>query len=228
MREQNNYSELSDTPPAREEAPSVRLLFGRITDLQGSLFDVEAHAIDKAVPKRKREFCAGRTLARAGLNLLGIAQPPVAIPVSADRAPVWPKGFTGSITHTDSHCACAVAPTSAIRSIGIDMEKIGAVGPALWDHLFTPSEQFTLNACNIEEQLFLATLYFCAKEAFFKLQYPLTAAWLDFTDATVSEATAGIIRLTVNKNTPAGRVIPHQQGYYQVPVPGTVLCQFRH
>lgn len=204
------------------------MLFGRIAELQEPLVPPEPSAIEKAVPKRRQEFKAGRTLARSGLAQLGHQQPRIAIPALPDRSPAWPAGFTGSITHTDVNCACAIARTEAIAAVGIDMEVIGAVGPELWEKIFSSTEQADLQGRPIEEQLLYATLFFCAKEAFFKLQYTLTSAWLDFSDVTVTIAEPGRIDLAVKKTTPAGRIFPRQQGYYQMPVPDTVLCQFLH
>ncbi|WP_352542194.1 hypothetical protein [Mesorhizobium sp. M0018] len=58
-----------------------------------------------ALPLRGAEFLAGRAMADAALQALG--QLTTEIPIGPDRAPVWPKGSVGSITH-----ARGIAPVS--------------------------------------------------------------------------------------------------------------------
>ena len=67
----------------------------------------ERAAVAGAVASRQREFAGGRTCARRALLRLGHAAQP--IPVGACRAPVWPHGVVGSITHCSSFAAAAVA-----------------------------------------------------------------------------------------------------------------------
>ena len=81
----------------------VALVCGPIAAMQGELLPPEAQAIDHAVPKRRREFTAGRTAARRACARLGVWAG--ALPVAADRTPVWPEGVVGSISHSDLSCA---------------------------------------------------------------------------------------------------------------------------
>ena len=46
---------------------------------------------------RKLEFNMGRAYARSALSKLGVHD--ADLPMGGDRAPVWPEGLTGSITH---------------------------------------------------------------------------------------------------------------------------------
>lgn len=71
-----------------------------------------------ATPARLREFAAGRAAARAALAALG--HPPATLPMQAGRAPLWPPGIAGSLTH--SATACLVAVTAAPALIGLDIE----------------------------------------------------------------------------------------------------------
>lgn len=199
------------------------LLLGRIADLQAPLFPGEAAGIRHAVEKRRREFCAGRTLARQALSRLGLEQP-CALPIRDDRLPEWPAGFTGSLTHTDRFCACAVARCGKVQAVGIDMETCGQIQPSLWADLFTEGETKRLLVCP-DEQPFLATVMFCAKEAFYKLQYRLTSAWLGFTDVTVELVEPNRLTLTPAEGTPAAKAVPFMRGHYSQPFPDTVLCQ---
>lgn len=143
----------------------------------------ESLLLERAVPKRAREFAAGRLCARHAARHLGIGQ--ASLDVRADRRPQWPDGFTGSITHTDDYCAAAVAERWRIRAIGIDAEISGRVTPDLWGYLFLPLEIRWLESLPAAQQAHAATLMFSAKEAFYKCQYEVTQQWLEFQDVVL-------------------------------------------
>jgi 4'-phosphopantetheinyl transferase EntD len=121
-----------------------------------------------AVPHRRAEFAAGRAAATIAMQALGYPATP--IPIGPDRAPQWPFGISGSITHTRT-CALA-AVTRAPALIGIDLEPDDAVIPPMWDAVFLLSERALIDAA--PDPVRMATLIFCAKEATYKAQYPLT------------------------------------------------------
>jgi 4'-phosphopantetheinyl transferase EntD len=151
------------------------------------LFPEEAASVARAVEKRRWEFCAGRHCARRALAELGGAT--AAIVAAADRAPVWPDGFTGSITHTgaDKHgyAAAVVARTSAVRSLGLDAELAEPLDPELQTRVLTPTEQAFVSTLEPGQRGLVATLFFSAKEAFYKCQYPVTQRFLGFHDVEV-------------------------------------------
>jgi 4'-phosphopantetheinyl transferase EntD len=122
-----------------------------------------------ATEARRREFAAGRTAAAHALAALGIVAD---VPMGPDRAPIWPERICGSITHTRT-IALAVALKGG--SIGIDLETDGAVTPDLWPEILLPEERALAS-----QNPALATQLFCAKEAVFKAQYPLTKAMFGF------------------------------------------------
>lgn len=136
-----------------------------------------------AVPKRQREFAAGRTAAAAALLKLGIANQ--RIPVGPDRNPVWPAGVVGSITHTAGLAVAVVARQAEVAGLGIDLELNEALTPELWPSVLRPAEIDWVRTQPLPKQLCGATAIFCAKEAFYKLHYPLTQQWLEFLDAEV-------------------------------------------
>jgi 4'-phosphopantetheinyl transferase EntD len=149
-----------------------------------SLPSEEQQYLVRAVPKRIHEFAGGRACARAGLSQLGFA--PAALPMGADRAPVWPARTTGSITHTDGFCAAVVASRARIRALGLDAEPEDSVNPHLWHRICTAQELTTLKEQDQHSALAAATLIFSAKEAFYKCQYALTGQWLGFTDISIT------------------------------------------
>jgi 4'-phosphopantetheinyl transferase EntD len=62
-----------------------------------ALFPVELAFVARAVPQRRAEFATARHCARNALAELEVAPAPIL--TGANREPVWPHGFVGSITH---------------------------------------------------------------------------------------------------------------------------------
>lgn len=167
----------------------VAIAEGPIASNAGALLASEEQEVAKAVTKRRLEFSAGRTLARAALAQLG--HKAVVIPRGNDRAPVWPAGITGSITHTDTYCAAAVARTGdGIQAVGIDLEPMESLEEELWP-MIAKHELDWLCTCDALERGILARAIFCAKECAFKVQFPLTGVLLEFCDFAVSIDRAG-------------------------------------
>lgn len=146
------------------------------------LSGVEAAAVAGAVERRRREFAAGRGAARAALMALG--HPPVQIPMAADRAPVWPAGIVGSISHGAGDCVAVVAEARVHRSVAVDLEPEAELDAALLDTVLTPAERAALEGR--PDRLALALVIFSAKECVYKAQYPLTGLLLDFQQVEVT------------------------------------------
>jgi 4'-phosphopantetheinyl transferase EntD len=147
------------------------------------LLPAESAYLGRSVPKRVREFAAGRLCARRALAEFGILNFP--IEVAADRRPVWPRSIVGSITHTEGFCAAVVAQHGCMAAVGIDSEGRASVKPDLWGSICVAEEIQWLNSLAEAERIAAATLMFSAKEAFYKCQYPLTQQGLGFHDARV-------------------------------------------
>jgi 4'-phosphopantetheinyl transferase EntD len=142
------------------------------------LLPEEARSVEGAVPARVQEFAAGRQCARIALAELGITGAPLR--AAPDRSPVWPRGIVGSISHTRGHCAAVVGRSDTFLGLGLDTERLEAVRSALWPRLFVPSELERLEALPAARRALAAALGFAAKEAFYKLQYPLVRERLGF------------------------------------------------
>ncbi len=123
-----------------------------------------------AVATRRAEFAAGR--AAAAMAMQALCVPVGVVPVGPDRAPVWPAGLVGSITHTRAVALSAVARGG---SLGIDAELAGAVAPDVWDTVLNPAERALA-----QDDPAMATVIFCIKEAVYKAQYPLTGLLFGF------------------------------------------------
>ncbi|MEY4576093.1 MAG: hypothetical protein RL701_796 [Pseudomonadota bacterium] len=140
------------------------------------LFPEEREHLAKAVVKRRSEFGTARVCARRALGRLGIA--PVPLVPAPDRAPRWPAAIVGSIAHTRNYCAVVVARSEHIQAVGLDVEQDKLLTPELIAMICTEREREQLGP-NSERD---AIVYFSAKEAFYKCQYPLTKTFLDFRD----------------------------------------------
>lgn len=149
------------------------------------LYPDEAAAVARAVPKRRREFAAGRRAARAALARLG--QAPAPIPSAPSRAPLWPRGFVGSISHCDDLCLAVCARSDDILSLGCDIEARAPLPEGLWDAITTAKERDWLRRC----AALLPIDVFSAKEAAFKALYPITQKMLGFQDLSLSPQGAG-------------------------------------
>jgi enterobactin synthetase component D len=161
-----------------------------------------------AVEKRRAEYLAGRAMARAAMALLD--HPPARVTTEPGRAPLWPKGLSGSISHARGRCACLLSRDTT-HSYGVDTEAI-ASGRSLNAIL---SE--TLNATERDRitqgpfpSATNATLTFSAKETLFKALFPQVGHHFGFDAAELTEApgqTSLILALTTDltETLPTGR-----------------------
>lgn len=148
-----------------------------------TLWPEERAFVARAVESRRREFAAGRAAVRTAMHRLGM--PAAAISVLPDRSPAWPKDLIGSISHTDGACVVAVARRSCHEAIGIDIEPVAEIEAALWEMVCTPWELSRLECLPAPSRGFQVARIFTAKEAFYKWQYPITGALIDFQAAQV-------------------------------------------
>jgi len=180
------------------------------------LLPEEAAALGPStVEKRRREFAAGRSLGRRALEQLGVV--PVAIPVGANREPLWPQGVAGSITHCDGYGAAAVAFASEVRSIGIDAEVHERLSAGVIGLVARPEEREWIEA-RAGDAICWDRVLFSAKESVFKAWFPIMGRWLGFEDATVvfdTEATTFRANLLTDAVVD-GRVITTFHGRYLV------------
>ncbi|MDE4175511.1 4'-phosphopantetheinyl transferase superfamily protein [Phaeobacter sp. PT47_59] len=130
----------------------------------------------RAVEKRRREFAAGRAAAHQAMRDLG--QVPRPIVISDSRAPIWPQGLTGSITHTKSCALAAVAPADALRAIGIDVEEDTPLKDDLVPAICSDRERAWLSKQDDPGQM--GKLIFSAKEAAYKCQYMISKRFFGF------------------------------------------------
>lgn len=161
--------------------------------------------------KRLEHFSTGRFCAKKALDQLGNSNYDILI--GANREPLWPEGFIGSISHTDKLVGAVAAKSSDLTSIGLDIEKTGRVKPDMWKTVFTPAEQEFLLSLSEEGQELYSTLYFSMKESFYKLQHPITKTYLWFKDVEI-ESYGEQFRLSVKKEFAGKELLPETTDLY--------------
>jgi len=142
----------------------------------------EREALARAVPSRRAEFARGRACARRALGLAGWSGALPELPVGPSRAPVWPPGYTGSITHCDGVAAAVVAPVTVLRSLGLDAEPARPLPPDVAPAVLVDRERSASAAIGPLHE----TIVFSAKESIHKAVHPATGVWLDFLDVTLA------------------------------------------
>lgn len=142
------------------------------------LYPEEERAVAKAVLSRRRQFTAGRCLARQAWQRLG--QAPVALLSDEQRVPIWPAGIVGTITHTEIWCAAAVARRGDVAGLGADVEPATPLELSLWHRICRPEERSFLDAQPAPLAGLLAKGLFSAKESIYKALYPRVRVFLDF------------------------------------------------
>lgn len=160
-------------------------------------------ALATAVAKRRTEYLAGRLCARAALRDLGIR----AVPASGeDRAPRWPAGAVGTITHSHGRAAALAGAATRWRGLGMDAERW--LGPArarrLVDEILTADERAWLDGLDDHAVARRLTRVFSIKESLFKALYPLTGQRFYFQDAAMVDESTIALRRTLSDQWRAG------------------------
>jgi enterobactin synthetase component D len=164
--------------------PEVAVVCTGVDGDPDALWPEEKAAIARAVPKRQREFAAGRQAARAAMQRLG--WPASAIDCQPDRSPLWPRGLVGSIAHTSNTCLAVVGRKNPWLSIGIDIEPDQGIEEPLWEIICTTGELHQVNEVEPAKRASLVTKVFVAKEAFYKWHFPQYGSILDFQEVSVN------------------------------------------
>src|ERR687896_1732938 len=134
---------------------------------ESTMFSDEAAAVASAGAERRREFGTVRWCARTALRQLGV--PAVPILPNGDRAPRWPVGVVGSMTHCVGYRAAAVARSAELRALGIDAEPHAALPDEALDLVLRAEERARLLAlADSDPHLHWDRIAFCAKEAVYK------------------------------------------------------------
>lgn len=133
--------------------------------------------------KRRREFLAGRLAAAEVLRGLGASSTDVR--VGDRRAPAWPDGFVGSITH-DAELACAAAARAGkVAGIGIDIEQADRFTDSLAERIGSPAEFELWQGYQEHPVNHAGIALFSLKESVFKCLHRAVGKYFDFRDVQV-------------------------------------------
>jgi 4'-phosphopantetheinyl transferase EntD len=183
------------------------------------LHSEEAASTGRMSSDRLREFALGRACARAALGRLGAPLGPVLR--GDDRAPVWPPGVVGSLSHCEGFCGVVVARQGAILGLGLDVERDAPLSTRAAERICTPAERDHLAGLPGRSVEAWAKLVFSAKESFYKCYYPLARKRLGFRDAAVRidpEAQRFAVEL-VREDAPAAAGARHFTGHFRLAPP---------
>jgi len=150
------------------------------------------------VRSRVNDILVGRACAQLALRQAGAASSHV--DVDPIRAPIWPDGWAGSLSHAAGMAWAVVARRSDFASLGVDLEHVlstDAVESVLSVAL-TPAERRFEAWNDPGDVAWHTTLLFSAKESIFKCLNPLVGEFIDFTDMELSSVGpgAGHLRFT--------------------------------
>ncbi|TBW49999.1 4'-phosphopantetheinyl transferase superfamily protein [Marinobacter halodurans] len=209
-------SNLGDDWPWRQPLPGLQLIsldFDADRLRPGDFRDcnmVPPATVQRAVSKRQTEYLAGRLCAREALHRT--AKLAIYPGTGEDRAPRWPQGMVGSITHTQGWAAAIVGHDRDYAGVGLDAEVVMPDSRArkLAHQILTPNEitrfadalSGTPGAC--------LTRIFSLKECLFKALYPITLKRFYFEHAEVltlaDDGRARLrLRMDLSEGWPAGR-----------------------
>ena len=150
---------------------------------RASLYPEEAALVSAAIASRREEFAAGRHAARAALAQLGVGACPILRGVNGE--PLWPDGFTGSITHCRGFCGAVVARRDRINGLGFDSELAEPLEPKLAHKLCRPEELAAFPTAGNRGPGAWAKLAFSAKEACCKALYAMGGAMPAFQEISL-------------------------------------------
>ncbi|MFZ4478384.1 MAG: 4'-phosphopantetheinyl transferase family protein [Rhodoferax sp.] len=147
---------------------------GALADFVPVLAHAE-HASTAAMDlSRLIEFSHGRMHARMALARLGLHG--AIVPMAPDRSPLWPPGFTGSISHvpadrvenSDGQVIAVAARLSDCAGVGVDLERAGMLLPEHWNAFLTATELAALVLQPVAQRGTLVHGLWSAKEAVMK------------------------------------------------------------
>lgn len=159
-----------------------------VADYRDDLFSVAdidfPDHLTPAVAKRRAEYLAGRYLARQVLVPLGHQN--FILQRGENRAPIWPRGIAGALSHNVDTALCAARSDGGTNGVGIDVETQMPLQRAesLWAGIVSEAECRWLRQ-QAQSFAFLLTLTFSAKESLFKALYPQVRRYFDFLDAQI-------------------------------------------
>ncbi|MCF6441535.1 4'-phosphopantetheinyl transferase superfamily protein [Pseudoalteromonas luteoviolacea] len=171
--------------------------------------------LGRAVAKRKAEYLAGRVCATSAIQQLG--RPHYVVESAESRAPIWPEGINGSITHSKGIAMAIATDKVDVLGLGIDIEHMMSdkQESELRGQILRDDEAIAFTALGQDHQKPL-TLVFSAKESIYKALYNVVQTFFGFDAAKLIGHDAKQLRFalttSLHPTLPAGTEITV---YYQ-------------
>ena len=148
-----------------------------------------------SAPQRQREFAAGRACASAALKALD-HRSDLPLGIGPDRAPLWPPGYCGSISHDAGIAVAVVARSDRYEALGLDLATVltSAQATEVAGIVAPEAEVARLAGQGFAPELAL-TVLFSAREALYKCLAPGIGRYFDFLDVALDSVSAGCIGL---------------------------------
>lgn len=157
----------------------------------------------RAVAKRRQDFQNGRLAAARCLAHLNLPRTPIRS--GSDRAPIWPDGVIGSLTHSGGIALAAMGRCAEWSAIGLDLEHLSGVRRlAIAERIADADERSWIGQ---SRRRLMAV--FSAKESIFKALYPAHQAWFGFEAVTLRPTATGfdaVLRQPLDR--PVGSIVP--------------------
>ena len=146
-------------------------------------------SLENAADKRQIDYLSGRYCVKKIYEYLGLDLPLPAI--DEDKGPVWPKGYQGSISHTEGFATAVVSEVSDIV-VGVDLETVTERIKNLKKHICVDMAEFIcLKKVILLSDEEILTIIFSAKESLFKALYPKVNKFFGFKAARVVSSSEG-------------------------------------
>ena len=179
---------------------------GVVLGQDGQNFSPTAEDLDSvrgAAPRRQLEFIAGRICARQALQAFGVMHWPLR--PGRDRAPIWPEGFVGSISHCPNRCVAVVGSSQDFLALGFDVEPAQPLETRTANYICTGSEIAHFRELGQYDPNLWATLAFSAKESAFKAYsvahgYPLDFPEIHTEFQVDGGALSGLISIAIRRS----------------------------
>jgi enterobactin synthetase component D len=131
---------------------------------------------------RQPSFVGGRIALRRAADQLGWK---VGAILPGDRgAPVLPKGLAGSVSHKRT-MAIAMASTTLLGTLGVDLEEYGPARPGIASHVLTVREQEAIASLPEDRRWIAMLVRFSLKESIYKALDPYVRRYVGFHEAEV-------------------------------------------
>lgn len=152
--------------------------------------------LTRAVTKRRAEYLAGRWCCQ---RLLGAHQVNGTVEHSAQRAPRWPVGVYGSVSHSENRALVISVRDSSAWRTGVDIERFDRPTMLETAAEITDIRERTLLAQRTEDVALGILLAFSAKESLYKALWPEVEAFFGFDAASLVDVNEGTFTLELNQ-----------------------------